>query len=664
MARRSKGERGLALIAVLILMVLLLGIGAAFHTGIIAETGLRGAQARATAGFYAAEAGINRGMGDYRNIFMSFSFPSGSDFAEKSLLLGPRTVKYQMTQAGAPNQSWPVPAGKPFAGLNAIRNVYIATASSELNTGDVEANLGTEFDVDLIPLFQFLAFYANTLEILPGPTMTLNGPIHTNGDLYLNSNNTLSIVESAQVPTVNVSAVGSIVRGRKDQPGTCTGVVTIASLQDQNGNGQLDPINMACGGNQTDAQLSVWLGSIRARQPTIAVPTPSVLARGSGTFWMNADLRIVLDLDSPDSNGRFPIVAVDVNGNVDPVANPSLQTFMSTYPGVIFYNDVPETGRDQDLPCTDAASYCHPASYSPDFGAPDQVYRCGRSLHPLNLYGACPTIVEESLSGGSGKTYRRGGFRNNRENAWVYMLNVNMRDLLWWNRSGPMANAMFVPDETSDGGIVVFLSVKGPGSTGAIPSPRYGVRVFGSPDLDFPPAANPTGLTVASDQAMYVEGSYNVGDAVHPWVPASLLGDTINVLSAGWSGNVAARNDYQSRKPLNQRLAANTTINTAFIGGVDTTFVGNYNGGFENYPRFHEDWSGGRQLTYLGSFVSLGNPQRNNGIWCGTGGACNIYNPPVRAWNFDARFQQAQSLPPMTPQVVSVNQILFTENFR
>jgi hypothetical protein len=37
---------------------------------------------------------------------------------------------------------------------------------------------------------QFLAFYQNDLEILPGATMNLHGPVHTNGNLYLNSDAT------------------------------------------------------------------------------------------------------------------------------------------------------------------------------------------------------------------------------------------------------------------------------------------------------------------------------------------------------------------------------------------------------------------------------------------------------------------------------------------
>ena len=66
--------------------------------------------------------------------------------------------------------------------------------------------------------------------------------------------------------------------------------------------------------------------------------------------------------------------------------------------------------------------------------------------------------------------------------------------------------------------------------------------------------------------------------------------------------------------------------------------------------------------------MSLGAPLHNNGAWCGTGGSsssgCNIYNPPVRNWNYDPDFQNVANLPPLTPRFVSVQQIIFTENFR
>jgi hypothetical protein len=674
MRNAHRSDQGIAMVAILIVMVLLMGIGAALHVGVIGETALRGAHARAVSGFYAAEAGINRGMGEYRNIFLSYSTPGAADFAQKSFMLGPRKVSYQMSQVAA-NLSFQVPAGQPFAGLNSIRNVYIATAGSQLTVGDTEASLGTEFDVDLVPLFQFLAFYAGTLEILPGPTMTLNGPIHTNGDLYLNSNNTLTIAESVQVPTVSVTAAGMVFRGRKDQV-ACTGTVTIATLKDANKDGVLDRKDLACTGSKTDAQLAPWLGALRARQPTVAVPQPSITARGGGgLYWQNADLRIVLNLSKTDAE-IHPIEVQRVDGTVDPVANASLQAFMVANPGAVFYNDVPRAGNDQNTACNNANSFCNVLNYPGVTGLPHAAvvlptadysvaYPCGRTnMVPAPFINCTRTVANEVMPVLGGVTARRGGFYNNRELAWVYMLNVNMHDLLVWNRTGPLPGQLFDPNDQSDGGPVVFLSVQGPTSVGPLAKPRYGVRVYGSSNLDFPAAVDPTGLTVVSDQAVFVEGNYNTGTAARPWMPAALIGDTINVLSANWSGNTTlCRNDCQSRRALANRPAVSTAVNAAFIGGVDTTTVGNYNGGFENYPRFHETWTN-QTLTYLGSFVSLGNAQRNNGAWCGTGGGCNIYDPPARAWNFEPRFMQAQNLPPMTPQVVSVNQILFTENFR
>jgi hypothetical protein len=678
-------ERGFALVAVLGVMTLLMGLGAALHSGTIAETTLRGGHRRATDGFYAAESGINRGMAEYKNIFFSYNVPSGSDFDPRSFTMNSRNVVYQLTPVpGYPVQKL-LGSGAQFAGLNAIEYSYTATSTSSLTAGDVEAAIGSQFNVDYIPLFQFLAFYQNDLEILPGPTMNLTGPVHTNGTLYLNSNTSCSgspcvgglAIQDAYptVTTVSVTATGDIFRGRKDVS-QCLGTVTVAKLVDADSNNSLDLQQMPCSGVQSASQLSSWLGSIKSKQPRVTVPSPGVLARG-GEYWSKAELRIALMLSSPDGNNRYPIRALNVDQSVNGAQDGALQTFMGLNSGGrIFYSDVPESGkRNPDTTCNtpDVNAFCHRDSYAPDFASSGQVYACprGDSLAVSQFDGCTTTVTNDALTGG-GVTARRGGFYNNREHAWVYMLNVNVHDLITWNRAqgGPLFN----PDDATDGGVVIYLTVVGPGSTGGIPSPRYGVRVFGTPDMNFAaPGPDPTGVTMVSDQAFYVEGHYNAGTPGFVKMPAAIMADTVNVLSANWSGEnwgapglASCRNDCQSFQTLAARPGTPTTINAAFLAGVDTTTAGNYNGGFENYPRFHESWGG--ELAYRGSFVSLGTPTRANGAWCGTGGSsgsgCNIYNPPVRNWNYDMDFQLVENLPPLTPRVVAVQQILFTENFR
>jgi hypothetical protein len=462
-----------------------------------------------------------------------------------------------------------------------------------------------------------------------------------------------------------------VFRGRKDRS-ECIGTVYVDALQDADADGSLDPRVLPCAGEKTTGQLAPWLGSLLRDQRDISLPAPDIIDRGAGEYWTRADLRIALDLDHPDANGRYPIVALAADQSVDGARTALLDGFIAANPGRLFYNDVPVSGkRSRNVNCGSppSDSYCHKNSYAAAFVASGTgMYPC-TAAEPgcMNAGGACLAGACFNAAYVTSNGNRRGGFYNNREQKWVYLLNLNLQDLLTWNMAQPAGAQLFDPADATEGGPVLFLTVIGPGS-GGISDPRYGVRVFGSPVLPFPGGlADPTGVTLVSDQAFYVEGDYNVGQAGNPKQPAAVMADTLNVLSVGWTRTSGCYNDCQGGQTLGSRPALSTTINAAFLAGVDVTTAGNYNGGFENYPRFHETWSG-TTLTYRGSFASLGTPRRANGAWCGTGGSsssgCNIYNPPARNWDFDTDFIQVQNLPPMTPRFVLVQQILFTETFK
>ncbi len=694
--RIAPNERGIALIGVVVLVVLLMAFAATFAVAVRSDTQMRGVFASSITGFYAAESGLNRGMGEYRNIFLDYNVPSGSDFALRTFTLGERTVSYQMTPRPSNPQQIVIPSGELFSGLNALQYRYTVNSEAENITGAIEARVGAEFLVGYIPLFQFVAFYRNDLEILPGPTMNLMGRVHTNGDLYMNANNQLNIVDNPPVGvfTVQVSAGGDIHRGRKDTS-DCRGAVNIDKLEDVVAPfGDLDPKSLPCNGSATrqinDAELSAWQGSVINKIGNIAIPEPDIIEVGTGVFWEKAELRIALRVGAADNLPGPPVVPLphsieiqDSGGNRDASATFDLHAFMSdaawnsansSYPGTMpaFYTDVP--GCD----CADGVEDCS-----------NEVVNC--------YLPALPGSAQRTSGGGSGAysdimgtglgnfdlDYRRGGFYNHREDKWMLLLNLNIADLIQWNDDN--GEPFFATADASDGGLVLFLTVDGPQSDVVN---NYGVRVFGSADIALPGGigvtADPTGVTVVSDQAMYVLGDYNrgtVGGGI-PRQPSALIGDSVNVMSQRfWRGSANTGcgadcctgdfcRDGQSVRTLSssRRDAETTWVNAAFLGGVDTTAVGDYNGGLENYPRFHEDWSGGRALNYQGSFVSLGEPQRVDGDWCGTGGSstsgCNIYKPPVRNWNFDPAFGDVANLPPLTPRFVYVQQVLFTEDFR
>jgi hypothetical protein len=167
-----------------------------------------------------------------------------------------------------------------------------------------------------------------------------------------------------------------------------------------------------------------------------------------------------------------------------------------------------------------------------------------------------------------------------------------------------------------------------------------------------------TGLTVASNNPVYIQGDFNTGgtgstvpsnnpsnlnsDGTYsnpanppaPQVsgytraPTSILADAVNILSNSWS-------DANSGTSPN---ASPTTINTAIIAGtVPTAPVGgdgSYSGGAENFPRFLENWANDT-LTYYGSMVELYKSQQAIGEW----GKANVYSPPTREWLFDTNFK-------------------------
>src|SRR5699024_7948867 len=112
-------------------------------------------------------------------------------------------------------------------------------------------------------------------------------------------------------------------------------------------------------------------------------------------------------------------------------------------------------------------------------------------------------------------------FRNGREDTYIDTLEVDIDALLTCigeNEATLLAGSTL--DTTEQGGFVLYLSVKGNDSAGIN---NYGVRVRNGKTL-----RDVHGLTIVSDQALYVQGDYNSTAA---WKPAAFIADSFNVLS-------------------------------------------------------------------------------------------------------------------------------------
>ena len=732
-----RSEHGVALVVTLMMVGLLIALATSLATITRLDTMIENGRSQTLRQFYVAEGAVNRGIAEFKDIFIGFNVPTASDFDVKSMNLGEYTVTYQLSLVPGYPKFVRIPAGQRYAGLNSSDYLYTNTAQTLGSDGSIQAQVGAQSLIHSIPLFQFIAFYNNTLEIIPGPQMNLHGRIHTNQNLYLNSGTQLTVADQPPtdnprlITTVEVTASGDIYRGSPDK--SCGATVTIDTLAMDPVTHDLTPRTLNCNGGValTSADTAPWLGALISHVPQISTPPLSATVRGANgpfDYWPKADLRIVLDLnparqiqlgkvlnlDSSTNNGNGnayayghsnynlgPLLDVIEVHNVDGTRNVAATTllwnFMLANPGKIFYNDVPSVAN---LSTCYSACANTAANYSPTFQDYSQsnptasdndamVYRQASDASLSSLWTAYNANGDDRLD------YRRGAFFNNREKrggqgTFMYLLNIDAQALMQWNMNQPAGARLFDPSDRTEGGIVIFASVMNSAVNGGTPPQpsNYGIRIFDSAVLPFPAgltnSADPTGLTVVSDQSVYVEGSFNVkGPAANPtWNPAAIIGDTINVLSDNWERN--GSNDAKSLLPLSNRAAVDTEINAAFIAGVDISAASNYNGGLENYPRFQEDWSkAAAALTYRGSFVSLGTPKFSNGPWCGTSGSCDIstgncrggtsgandghcntYTAPKRLWDYDGRFETADNLPPLNPRVVFAQQQLFDEQFR
>ncbi len=223
----------------------------------------------------------------------------------------------------------------------------------------------------------------------------------------------------------------------------------------------------------------------------------------------------------------------------------------------------------------------------------------------LQLVGGIWNDVTASMIADGVISFSADQFTDQRENAQVDVMELDI-DLMYSQGYAPSSGVIYFADSTSD---------------------YPALRLRSGSQLD-------AGLTVASANPVYTLGNYNSVKKK----PAAIMADAVTFLSGSWD-------DSKSAMTKSDRIATNTTVNASYLtGNIETTGT-NYNGGFENLPRFLEEWSG-KDFNWLGSAVCLWNSVQANGLWDGT-----YYSPPNRNWAYDTDLNDPNKLPPETPMV-------------
>ncbi len=531
--RTLKSEKGVVLLAVVVSILIIAILGFSVLHLASTEIILTQKAVNKTKAFYAAEAGLEYGLvmlnklsREHRQALYSdgdilvhyqVSLPAVEGFTFDVLSVEKvGTVETKTIDSGS------------YKGLIASIQKYKITSQATSNEPDaISAKLVQWVEYQGFQLFQFAAFYEQDMEMHPGPAMTITGRIHSNNDIYLGSNSTLSIDSY-------ITSSGDIYNCSKPgNPQTQSGTIEIKDADGHYQNMDFDSRDP----DWTSKATEIWGGTVQSQVhgiPTIELslaigdePIDIIKPGDAGDsealqeakLYYQADLRII--------DG----VAYDISGNV------------------------------VDL------------TYEKD----------GSSLNPVDM--------DKS-------------FYNNREGADITVTEIDISKLI---ESGkfPVNGILYVSTHNAGAG------------------KQDGVRLVNGKTLP------EQGLTVATDNPLYIQGDYN-----HDKAPASVLCDAINVLSNSW-------NDAGL-----WQTATNTEVNTSFVSGHTPTKDVGYGGGLENFPRFLENWSG-KEFKMTGSMTSLWYSEIATGQWIY---GQPYYEAPKRMWGFNG-VSDLSMLPPGTPVV-------------
>ncbi|HEV2841540.1 MAG TPA: hypothetical protein VGW39_09470 [Chthoniobacterales bacterium] len=460
---------------------------------------------------------------------------------------------------------------------------YIASADVTLpalgpaGSRTLVARVQRVFQKQQLSPWNFAIFYADPLEIHPGPQFTVTGWVHTNSDLYT-GHNTLTFADKV---TYAADWFVDFMPGETSHSGeTPTAPNYLADLppaRDQ----ALQPFGLDSTSifNTTDPNPNNDSYRELIEAPSAASADPLSSAR----YWNQAGIIIeVSDNPSSTSPGYDGVNGHDL---------------------VKFYTVNPATGVTTQISSSSS----------------------GASLALYNMFNASGVVTTNQT------------IQDNREAASIKLTSLDISKLETnattntptWTQSAANFNGIVYAyhknNTTSTRRGIRLKGGKTIPSTGLTVASANPVYIQG--DFNVGPGTVPSNSTLANDPLTPQSSGYTRA-------PTSILADAVNILSNNWSDSNA-----QSGDPLSSRMATNTTVNTAVIAGIVPSSPvggdGTYSGGAENFPRFLEIWGSDNTLTYYGSMIQLWKSAQSIGKW----GSANVYDPPKRQWYFDTNFK-------------------------
>jgi type II secretory pathway pseudopilin PulG len=215
--KNLNNENGIATLIALIMVGMLTLIGLAALSTSDDEVNIAGNQMNETRAFYAAEAGLEVAAARLHNITDSLGVITG-EVPTGHGMINNSPYSYETVEIGAEQEH--VLSNGSVSGMHARVRTFSITSTGTSPSKNAQVAISQMFERVLIPVTQYGIFSHDDLEMNLSSDMTFLGRVHTNGNLWIQTNAT-AYFDSY------LSAHGNMYHGRKSPGSTYNGDVLV-----------------------------------------------------------------------------------------------------------------------------------------------------------------------------------------------------------------------------------------------------------------------------------------------------------------------------------------------------------------------------------------------------------------------------------------------------
>ena len=220
MGKGTQGSRGFTLIASLLLLLLLSAIAVGLMYTVTGAGRVGSNDLEANTAYYGAESGMEKLTSDLLSLYQQKLSPTQTDLTNLAKTSPPSNAQIPgMTFLESANWNSVDPlTGKPGTAINVVSQGPYSGLTAEIIPMTLQVTAVRPFgasvsmtrgvEIALIPVFQFGVFSDSDLSYFAGPPFAFLGRVHTNGNLYLNSNSGPLVLGD------KVTVAGQILRDR------------------------------------------------------------------------------------------------------------------------------------------------------------------------------------------------------------------------------------------------------------------------------------------------------------------------------------------------------------------------------------------------------------------------------------------------------------------